>query len=45
MSVLHPSPRKERNQKPIHRIIATIITSFNCHSFFESELWSYCSTV
>lgn len=34
MSVLHPSPRKERNQKPIHRIIATIITSFNCHFLF-----------
>lgn len=30
MSLLHPSPRKERNQTPIHRIIATI-TSSNCH--------------
>lgn len=33
MSILHPSPGKERNQKPIHRIIATI-TSFNCHFLF-----------
>lgn len=44
MSVLHPSPRKERNQTPIHRIIATI-TSFNCHFLLNLKLWSYCSTV
>lgn len=43
MSLLHPSPRKERNQTPIHRIIATI-TSSNCH-FLLNLNSSYCSTV
>ena len=42
----HSSPiaQKEREQKPIHRIFATI-TSFTCHFSLAFEPWSCCPTV